>query len=192
FDCIIERASRRKFTPDPISLDELSMLCFTTQGMRKKQATGRWHFRNVPSGGARHPYETYLAIINVEGLEPGIYRYIPIGNQLLFMFAVEQAELREKMTYYSEGQKFAGESAVVFIWSCIPYRTEWRYSSMARRDLLLESGHICQNLYLCVEGLGLGTCSILAYRQDLDDYLGLDGVNELVTYISPVGRLSKD
>ncbi len=188
YDCIVERESRRKFKDEALSLEELSMLCFTTQGMRGKQAHGRWHFRTVPSGGARHPYETYLAVTKVEGLKSGVYRYLPIEHKLLFMFEVEEKELRKKITYFSEGQQFAGEASVTFIWSCVPYRTEWRYSSMARRDLLLESGHICQNLYLCVEGLGLGTCSILAFKQELDDFLGLDGVNELVTYISPVGR----
>ncbi|MBN2830489.1 MAG: SagB/ThcOx family dehydrogenase [Candidatus Cloacimonetes bacterium] len=191
FDCIIERESRRKFTNESLSLSELSLLCFTTQGLRGKPAAGRWHFRTVPSGGARHPYETYLAVNKVEGLDSGIYRYLPLEHKLLLVKAVDEKELRKKMTHYSEGQEFAGQSAVVFIWSCVPYRMEWRYSTMARRDLLLEAGHICQNLYLCVEGLGLGTCSILAYRQDLDDYLGLDGVDEFVTYISPVGRIEK-
>jgi SagB-type dehydrogenase family enzyme len=191
FDCIVERESRRKFTGEALSLEELALLCFATQGLRGKTATGRWHFRTVPSGGARHPYETYLAIHNVEGLDSGLYRYLPLEHKLLPMFKVDEEELRKKMAYYAEGQEFAGQSAVVFIWSCVPYRTEWRYSTMARRDLLLEAGHICQNLYLAVEGLGLGTCSILAYRQDLDDYLGIDGIDEFVTYISPVGRPEK-
>ena len=39
--------------------------------------------RTVPSGGAMHPYETYLLISNVEGLEPGLYRYLAIEHKLL-------------------------------------------------------------------------------------------------------------
>jgi hypothetical protein len=39
--------------------------------------------RNVPSGGNRHPFETYLSIHRVEGIEPGLYRYLPIDHKLI-------------------------------------------------------------------------------------------------------------
>ena len=38
--------------------------------------------RTVPSGGGMHPFETYLAVHNVTGLESGIYRYQAIKHKL--------------------------------------------------------------------------------------------------------------
>mgnify|MGYP000968189526 CR=1 FL=1 len=74
FDCIKDRKSRRKFTAESLALDELSYLLWATQGVREVMA-GRG-FRTVPSAGCRHPFDTYLAVSRVDGLEPGIYRYL--------------------------------------------------------------------------------------------------------------------
>jgi SagB-type dehydrogenase family enzyme len=67
---------------------------------------------------------------------------------------------------------------------------EWRYGLQAAKDILQESGHVCQNLYLACESIRCGTCAIAAYDQDKTDrFLGLDGVDELVVYLAPVGRV---
>jgi SagB-type dehydrogenase family enzyme len=56
--------------------------------------------------------------------------------------------------------------------------------------LLLDAGHVCQNLYLAVEALGLGTCAIGAYDQAaMDTLLELDGEDEYVIYLAPVGKV---
>ena len=60
----------------------------------------------------------------------------------------------------------------------------------AHKNMLLDAGHICQNLYLAVESLGLGTCAIGAYDQDaMDALLELDGEDEYVVYLAPVGKI---
>ena len=56
--------------------------------------------------------------------------------------------------------------------------------------IALDAGHVCQNLYLACESIGCGTCTIAAYRQcELDQFLGLDGDEELVVYLAPVGKV---
>jgi len=88
------------------------------------------------------------------------------------------------------GQGFVGESAVTFIWTCLPYRGEWRYQDAAHRGMLLDAGHLCQNLYLACEALGCGTCAIAAYDQEASDrLLGVDGQEEFVVYMAPVGKV---
>lgn len=187
-ECISKRHSRRKFTNEPMSLAELSYLLWATQGVRKVLGGGKAALRNVPSGGNMHPLETYVAANRVEGLKPGLYRYLPLDHKLVFLFTIKnQAKAISKA---SLGQDFVGDCGATFIWSAIPYRSEWRYTIEAAKLVLLDAGHVCQNLYLACEALGLGTCAIGAYDQKKFDKLcKLDGVDEMVVYAAPVGRI---
>jgi len=183
-----ERQSWRKYTSESLSQAELSYLLFSTQGVLAEVGEGYASRRPVPSAGARHPYETYLAINRVEGLQPGLYRYLPFSHQLLFL--EESDQLPDLLTEANLGQKFVGNAAVVFTWSCIPYRAEWRYMDHAHKNMLLDAGHIGQNLYLAVTALGLGTCAVGAYDQAaMDAIFELDGVDEYVVYLAPVGKI---
>lgn len=183
-----DRRSRRKYTEDNLSLEELSFLLWATQGVKKVTANNYSTVRPVPSGGARHAFETYLAINRVEGLKKGVYRYLALTHQLILLF--EDDNLPEKVSKLALDQPFVGDCAVTFIWSCIPYRGEWRYAISAHKIMLLDAGHVCQNLYLACESVGCGTCAIGAYDQaNIDKFLGLDGEDEFVVYLAPVGKV---
>ena len=186
-EIINNRKSRRSYSNENISLEELAFLLWSTQGVKDIRDNNYATIRTVPSAGARHPFETYLAINKVEGLKSGIYRYLPLTHQLLFMF--EEENLEERISELSLGQKFAGSCAVTFIWSAIPYRGEWRYNLVAHKAMLLDAGHVCQNLYLACEAINCGTCAIAAYDQEnFDKFLKLDGEDEFVVYLAPVGK----
>jgi SagB-type dehydrogenase family enzyme len=185
---LVERQSRRKFTAEELSLAEISYLLWSTQGLIVELGEGYASRRPVPSAGARHPFETYLAVNRVEGLDPGIYRYLPFGHRLYLIGPAEN--LPGLLTEANLGQKFVGNAPVVFAWSCIPYRAEWRYMGHAHKNMLLDAGHICQNLYLAAEALGLGTCAVGAYDQAaMDAILELDGEDEYTVYLAPVGKI---
>jgi len=56
--------------------------------------------------------------------------------------------------------------------------------------MLIDVGHVCQNLYLACEGIGCGTCAIGAYVQtDFDELLGIDGQDEYLIYIAALGKV---
>lgn len=184
--CIRNRKSRRSYTDRPLKLEELSFLLWATQGIR--MVAGHSAFRTVPSAGCRHTFETYLAVFNVEGLEVGLYRYMPSVHRLLVEYLDDN--LSQRIVEASFDQRFTGESAVTFIWTTIPYRMEWRYGLAAHRVILIDAGHVCQNLYLACEAIGAGTCAVAAYDQEyLDEVLGVDGVDEFAIYMAPVGRV---
>jgi SagB-type dehydrogenase family enzyme len=187
--CIADRKSRRKYSMENLTLGELSYLLWATQGVRKVLPSGR-HYRTVPSAGARHSFETYLVIQRVEGLKSGIYRYLPFDHQLVYLFTAEN--LPEKLTTLASDQPFVGNSAVCFIWSSIPYRMEWRYGTHSEQVIPIDVGHVCQNLYLAAESIGCGTCGVASYKQAaLDKFLGLDGRDEFVIYLAPVGKVEQ-
>lgn len=188
FDAIRNRRSRRSFEDDPLLLEELSFLLWSTQGVRSVDKNNVWTLRTVPSGGARQPFETYLLVNNVVNLKQGVYRYLPLEHKLL-QVAEPGEKFSKRISEACNGQKFTGDSAVVFVWTTIPYRTEWRYSIRAYKDIAMEAGHICQNLYLACESIGVGTCAIASYNQKaMDTLLGVDGYEEFTIYLAPVGR----
>jgi len=197
-EAVRHRRSRRKFTGAGLSLEELSFLLWATQGISGTPsrdlaklggyATGDFTLRTVPSGGARHPFETYLFAKQVDGLEPGLYRYLPLEHRLCYLYADEQLDEKVNDACMSQWVK---NSAAAFIWTAIPYRTEWRYSIVSPKIIAQDSGHMCQNLYLASEALGAGTCAIGAYDQHkMDALLGVDGKDEFTIYVAIVGRVT--
>ena len=184
---IRDRKSYRRFLDAPIDIEELSFLLWATQGIRKISRTGVV-LRNVPSAGNRHSFETYIAVLNVKGIEKGVYRYLPLEHELLYEFS--QPGLSEKISAASLGQAFVGTAPVVFIWTVIPYRMEWRYTIAAHKVIAIDIGHVCQNLYLASSAVECGTCAIAAYNQELMDKLvRVDSKEEFVIYLAPVGKV---
>ena len=182
-DAVACRESRRSFSDEALALDELSYLLWATQGVRK--STAKASFRTVPSGGARHTFETYLFVSRVQGLEPGLYRYLAFDHALCVQWqrADFEAELDEALLKHHFG------AAVDFIWTTVPYRCEWSYSWESLRLILLDAGHVCAHLYLACEDVGCGTCAVGAYdQQKLDALIGVDGYDEFAVYAAPVGK----
>lgn len=186
-EAIGRRRSRRDYSSKPISLEELSYLLWATQGVTDLRREGRSLLRTVPSAGGRHPFETYLLVNLVNGVEQGLYRYLGIEHKLCFLY--NEPEIIMKF-YKATYEQYVNESSLVFIWTAIPYRTEWRYGPLAHKMIAQDSGHMCQNLYLACESLGIGTCAIGAYNQAMmDDLLGVDGEDEFTIYAATVGQV---
>ena len=180
-----QRHSVRKFRNQSLSLEELSYLLWATQGIR--QTVGEHNLRTVPSAGNRHALETYLAVMHVETLPAGIYRYLPLHHALLLISSPER--LTQNLTRAALRQTFVAQGAVTFIWTAVPYRMEWRYSAAAHKVIAIDAGHVCQNLYLACEDIECGTCAVAAYDQEAADHLlGIDGNDEFVIYLAPVGK----
>lgn len=187
-DAIAGRKSHRRFTAESLTLEELAFLLWSTQGVRAILHEAAI-LRTVPSAGCRHPFETYCAVMNVDGLAGGIYRYLPLDDSLVQVRGGE--DLPALLTGAGRGQAFCGRAAVTFIWTAVPQRTEWRYGDASYKVILLDAGHVCQNLYLACEAIGAGTCAIAAYNQALcDELLGVDGEEEFTVYLAPVGKVS--
>jgi SagB-type dehydrogenase family enzyme len=182
------RRSVRRFSEEPLSLLELAFLLWATQGVTARPGPAVT-LRTVPSAGARHAFETYLSCRRVEGIEEGIWRYLPLEHRLLFEFAANG--LDAAIAKACLGQRFVAQGAATFFWSVLPGRMEWRYGQAAHRVLPLDAGHVCQNLYLAAEAIGAGACAVGAYdQQALDALLRLDGEEEFVLYLAPVGKKS--
>ncbi|MHA1979047.1 MAG: SagB/ThcOx family dehydrogenase [Candidatus Hodarchaeales archaeon] len=205
-ESIEARQSIRAYSNETLSLNELSWLLWSTQGIRNKELEIiRSNFpdeleieeiknffktvtlRNVPSAGARHAFETFLLINRVESLEPGLYRYIATRHKLLEISKDPDLPIKIKKAAYD--QSIVLKSAVTFIWIANSYRMAWRYGERGYRYLLLDAGHVCQNLYLSAENIKCGVCAIAAYHDsEFNELLGLDGLEQFVIYLATVGK----
>lgn len=176
YEAIKNRSSVRKFKDQPMTMAALSYFLKATLGMREDDI----RFRMSPSGGARHAIETYIYADRVEGLKAGLYRYHVPTHQLVLIH-------NESMM--SHGIKgFMFNAPCCFMWTAVPYRMYWRYKHCAEKVILLDAGHVCQNLYLAAESIGHGVCAVGAYDQDkMDAFMKLDGEEEFLIYAAPVG-----
>ena len=187
-ELLLARKSHRIYTQEAISLQQLSYLLWATQGIKGRRGKSYATLRTVPCGGARHEFETYLLVRNVEGLQPGAYHYLPICHKLEFLYPV--ADLEQTIGETLCEQRWAQKAGVVFYWSMVPYRAEWRYGIYAHRIAMMDIGHVGENLYLAATALGLGTCGIGAFQHELCCRLfGLDEKEEYIVYTSPVGAV---
>lgn len=178
------RKSIRKFSKEPISKDELSYLLWASTGIQRIE--GGYEFRTAPSAGALYPIETYLIANRVKDLEKGIYHYY-IKEHLLEELKI--GDFSEDIALAALGQRMCLESALVFVWTAIFYRSKWKYKERAYRYVYLDCGHIAENLALASTGLGLGSCQIGAlYDDKVNMILDVDGTKESVIYMSVVGH----
>ncbi len=188
---LLKRKSSRVYTQEDMSLLQLSFLLWGTQGVKDIRGKSYATLRTVPAGGARHPFETYLLVRQVEGLVPGMYHYLPMTHQLELLSAQEDPQALLDFAEESLcGQRWAAKANVVFYWSFVPYRSEWRYGIFAHKLIMADMGHVGENLYLACAALGLGTCGIGAYDQALcDKAFQLDGEEEYTVYTQTVGTV---
>jgi SagB-type dehydrogenase family enzyme len=197
FTCTSSRISRRQYSDEPMSLFELSFLLWCTQGVKKviggyrkylKDGSGRNYLRPVAVAG--NSYETYLYINNVEGIQNGIWRYLPLSHQIVFLKNVEnlQDRISDTFTNPSQNQSYTAKAPVIFFWACTPYKGEWACGAASHKNMLLELGYISHQLYLAAEALGCGCCAIGGYYQEkADELIGVDGIDEFTVLCSSVG-----
>lgn len=186
FDILKERRSRRDYRDQSITLEQLAILLWSIQGVI--ESGYGYSLRTAPSAGARHPLETYLNLNRVEGQTPGLYRYLPFRHQLACLS--DDPQLSHRLAKACLGQNIFNTCAVSFLWTAVIQRSRWKYQQRAYRYIYLDAGHVCQNLYLACEALGLGCCAVAAFDDDaVNKILDVDGKEEFVIYLATVGRV---
>jgi SagB-type dehydrogenase family enzyme len=180
------RRTLRKYAAEDLTIKELTYLLWVSQGV-KSVSSRPSTARTVPSAGARHAFETILLVNRVQGLNPGLYRYLAIENKLAHLAA--DSQISQSITSACLDQSQVTNSAVTFLWVAVVERMFWRYVERGYRYLHLDAGHVCQNLALGAEQIGCGICPMAAFNDDqLNQVLGLDGKDQFVIYLATVGK----
>jgi SagB-type dehydrogenase family enzyme len=176
-ETLYQRRSVRDYKRGPLSLDQVSQLLWAASGENLYK-------RTAPSAGATYPLEIYLAVGEVEGLEPGIYHYSPSKNSLEI---VKEKDVRNGLTRAALRQEMIEEAPVSIIIAADYGRTTDRYGQRGIRYVHMEVGHVGQNVSLQAIALGLGTVMIGAFEdQKVKEVLGIE---EEPLYIIPIGKI---
>lgn len=183
WDALSARRSVRRYEDAPISLETLSLLLWSFNGVTAR--AGRYEFRTAPSAGALYPIETYLIVNNIEGVEPAAYHHnIPDWC----LERVREGAQGRNLVEACLMQKMCATSAVTFVWTAIIQRSSWKYAQRAYRYIYLDAGHIGAHLHLAAESLDLGCCMIGAFfDEEVNAILGVDGEEETCLYMAAVG-----
>jgi SagB-type dehydrogenase family enzyme len=177
-EALAARRSIRDFTPEELTLEEISQLLWAAQGI-----TASWGGRTAPSAGALYPLEVYVATSD------GLSRYLPEGHRAE---SISTADVREALAEAALGQAAVAEAPAVFVITAVPARTEAKYGGRAERYVHMEAGHVAQNVLLQAVALGLGSVPTGAFAdEEVARVLELPP-GEVPLYLVPVGHSAED
>jgi SagB-type dehydrogenase family enzyme len=191
-DAMNGRHSCRDFSNGYLNLVQVATILKAGYGVnnstyRSDYLNGMEFFeRPVPSGGGLYPLELYLLANRIEGVNPGIYHYAihpPLLEQVL-----EVGLPRSMISTLFMGQPYVAQAAMVVILTAIPARSLWKYGDRGYRYILIEAGHVVQNINLAISALKLGSVNLGGFFDDeMVKLLDLNIEEEVPIYGTAVG-----
>jgi SagB-type dehydrogenase family enzyme len=191
FSLLNRRRSIRSFLPAPLSLDALRDCLFAGLGITGFLDT---HFpgsarmiplKMAPSGGGRNPYEAYVYALNVKDLPSGLYHYSAIENSLGLLTSSPDVSPTQLLV----GQYWAEDAGALILLVANFERSMWKYPHpTAYRVVLIEAGHIGQNVALAAANQGLTAVPTAAFSDTAaQNLLNLDWIKQSLVYVLLVG-----
>ncbi len=182
-EALARRRSRRVFEDYSLTIEQISQLLWSAQGITEK----RIGFRTAPSAGATYPLDIYLVVgkDKVENLKAGVYHYNLHHHSLIIIL---EGDKRRELARACLRQRFIEDAPVSLIITAEFSRITNRYGKKGIYYAYMEAGHVGQNVYLQAESLGLGTVVIGAfYEEDVSQALNLPD-QHIPLYVMPVGH----
>ncbi|MBU0998366.1 SagB/ThcOx family dehydrogenase [Patescibacteria group bacterium] len=182
---LLKRKSERIFFRKKVSLSKLSTLLFYSAGIIPGSKTWNVTRRFYPSAGARYPLEVYLSTNNIVGLENGLYHYNIRCHSLDVL--LQERHLNKKISELTN-QDWVSKSNIIILITSAFQRTQTKYDDRGLRHILLESGHLAQNVYLVGNTLDLKVCAIGGFIDDkINNLIDIDNEEEGIIYVLAVG-----
>lgn len=186
-DLMARRRTIRQARPEPVTVEQLADCLFSGMGITgsRTNCVGELPLSMTPSGGARNPYEAYVFAKTVEGVPPGVYHYSALQHTLERIADIGPHDI----TTIIGGQEW-GEGQPCLILLCAHMeRTMWKYEDPnAYRVVLIEAGHIGQNIMLTATNYGLSACPTAAIdHMRARSIVGLTEITQAPIYALTLG-----
>ena len=158
-EAIANRISRRRFSEEPISKQDLSQILWAAYGVRAVGIDGvTGATRTVPSAAGRYPLEIFVIIgeLHEDILPAGIYRFDPPNHQIV---PISQGDQRNAMAQAAPQYDFIKQAPVNIVLAAI-------LGGRGERFVYMDVGHVTQNVHLQAEALGLGSVAVGGFETD--------------------------
>ncbi len=183
-------ASRRtpdSFRDEPLPASIIAAILSGAAGItaRVSQNNGNRGFslRAYPSAGALYPIELYPVVRRSSDFNEGLY-YYPPGEEGVRLLRGDTEGILDAFVV----EEPVRNAALIVILTSAFWRAKAKYGPRGYRYALQESGHIGANISLLGEGFGVGTVPLGGFYDDrVNDWLGIDGVNEAAVYALAIG-----
>jgi SagB-type dehydrogenase family enzyme len=185
---MVARRSERWFAREPIGSDQLCRCLYGGLGITgfiEDAELGLLPLKMAPSGGARNPYEGYVYVRRVNDVPTGIYHYSGLENSLGLL---SPPPLPPPGKLLSD-QDWADDAAAVLFLVANFERTAWKYPHPnSYRVVLIEAGHIVQNVLLLANEQGLAAAPTAALQEEpIEAMLELNPMGQGVIYAVALG-----
>jgi len=187
------RRSRRQLVDRAIDLSTLALLMNAAAGkngeLRRKDGSAI-SVRTHPSGGALFPLEIYpIVLTGGKDVLPGVYHFDVAPAKLS---RLAEGSLRSEARVACMNDGLLDKAAVLIAITGVFPRMRFKYSERGYRHVLLEAGHVGQNLILVGNALGLSVVPLSAFiDRRLEALLDVDGVEESIVHAAVVGYLEE-
>ena len=202
---IRSRRSRRDFKGKPLTMGDLSNLLYYGDGISgdfdfnlNKNEYGTITFsdkyisklRTAPSGGGLYPIYLYIAALNINNLDKGIYKYMPFTHSLEKIKLFNDDDLEN---YYNNNVFGGGidlrKTALSIYYVYSIYENSRKYGDMGLQFALIETGEIAQNIQLTAAASGILACDIGGFNKTLsEDLLNIDGNTNHVVHLTLLSK----
>ena len=146
-EALAKRRSVRSFVNTPLETEQISQLAWAGQGITEKQRG----LRTAPSAGETYPIQLYFAT------EEGLFVYQPVEHSL---GQTSDKDIRSNLANAASMQEFVATAGCDIIIAGSSQKLSTQFRKKARTFMLLEAGHVAQNILLQATCLGLGSVPV--------------------------------
>jgi len=177
------RRSERSFLDKSLTEKQVSQVLWAAQGV-----TTDWGGRTAPSAKSAYPLTVYLIALDVTGVEPGIYQYIPGDLEPVHQLGpLRSGDFTEQTATAGRQSQFQSVPAVLVITGNMQKMTDAFDGKPSDNNVYLEAGHVGENIYLQAKALGLGTVATGGFDKEKTTQLLDLPSSETLIYMMPLG-----
>jgi len=167
-ETLANRRSVRRFDGKALKQSQISQLAWAGQGITEPEAG----LRTAPSAGATYPIELYFVT------EDGLFVYQPQQHS---MEQITEQDIRNDLAATISTPEVVANAGCNIVIAGSSRKVATQFRDKAKTFMLLEAGHIAQNIHLQAVSLGLGSVAIGNF-----DSRNLDRVCRLQRNLEPI------